>query len=330
MTMVSVIVPVYNNTYYLKDCVDSILAQTYPEIELILVDDGSDEECASLCDLYKDTASVYHKKNGGVSSARNFGLERASGEYVCFVDSDDIVSPLYIETLVEMCLKNNVSIAACSLKKTFNETIDIPTAVNSHNEYLFSGEDRWRPFFQGEHSVGGYSCNKIFKKDLIRDIRFDETLVQNEDIVFVAQVVKNSQNIIVTDDVLYYYRQNPFSAMAHLNSTKFENALSSVYRISAILEGERVSEDILQKGKDYLASWNMLYARYLCRTKPTGWYKRFLSCRKDFLQNNQASPDTGIFKTEYKLIRDKAAFIVYQTLKALKYNCKRTRQNYHD
>lgn len=316
--MVSVIVPVYNNTYYLKECVDSILAQTYFDIELILVDDGSNNGCASLCDSYRDKAVVYHKKNGGVSSARNFGLEKARGEYICFVDSDDIVSPLYIETLVGMCSRNNVPLAACSYK-TFTETVVIPTAIDDHQEYLFSGEDRWRSVFQNKHGVDGFSWNKVFKKELLHDIWFDETLIQNEDVLFYSQVVRKCQTVVITDDVLYYYRQNPYSAMAHLNSSKFESALTSVDKILAILAGEKVSEDILQSGKDFLSCWNMLYARNLCRTKPTGWYERFLECRKVVLKNNQASPDTGIFKTEYKLIRNKAAFIAYQTLKALKY-----------
>lgn len=327
--MVSVIVPVYNNTNYLKDCVDSILSQTYSDIELILVDDGSNDECARLCDSYSDKASVYHKKNGGVSSARNFGLDKARGEFICFVDSDDIVSPLYIETLVEMCTRNNVPLAACSYK-TFTETVVIPTAIDDHQDYLFSGEDRWRSFFQDRHSVEGFLWNKVFKKELLQDIRFDETLVQNEDVLFVFQALRNCQTIVVTDDVLYFYRLNPYSAMAHLDSFKFECAITSVNKMMAILAQEKVSEDIIQSGKDFLSVWNMLYARYLCRTKPTGWYERFLECRNDFLQNNQASPETGIFKTEYKLIRNKAAFIAYQTLKALKYNRKRTPQKYQD
>lgn len=133
--MVSVIVPVYNNTRYLKECIDSLLAQTYYDVELILVDDGSDDDCARLCDSFRDVAAVYHKPNGGVSSARNLGLEKVRGEYVCFVDSDDVISPRYIETLVEMCERNDVPLAACAFQP-FSDTI--PTPAEPDGLYLLS------------------------------------------------------------------------------------------------------------------------------------------------------------------------------------------------
>ena len=314
--MVSVIVPVYNNTLYLRDCIDSVLAQTYPDIELIIVDDGSEDECASLCDSFAGVAAVYHKQNGGVSSARNFALEKARGEYICFVDSDDVVSPLYVETLVRMCERNDVPFAACAYQ-TFTDTVPTPSGVDGHKENLISGGERWRNIFQDKHSITGLSCNKLFKKELLSGIRFDPRLVQNEDLVFVLQVLRNCRVVAYTDDVLFYYRQHSGSAVANLNQFKFENALLSAEMVLAIFEEEKLPADIIQLGKDFRANWDMLYARYLCRTKPAGWYRRFLECREGFLRDNQAQPKTALLKTEFRLIRSRVAFVIYQTLKAL-------------
>lgn len=316
--MVSVIVPVYNNTRYLKECIDSLLAQTYYDVELILVDDGSDDDCARLCDSFRDVATVYHKPNGGVSSARNLGLEKVRGEYVCFVDSDDVISPRYIDTLVEMCERNDVPLAACAFQP-FSDTIPTPAKSDGHKEYLFTGEDRFRNVFRDEHSITGLLCNKVFKKELLREVRFDPSLVQNEDLVFVLKVLRGCSTVAYTDDALYYYRQHPGSAVANLNQFKFENALLSADMVLALFEEEKMPGDIVQIGKDFRANWDMLYARYLCRTKPAGWYRRFLECREGFLRDNQAPPKSALQKTEFRLIRSRAAFIFYQTLKALIY-----------
>ena len=114
--MISVIVPVYNVERYLRRCVDSILAQTCRDLEIILVDDGSTDGCPSICDGYAAADSrvkVIHKANGGLSDARNAGLEIASGEWVGFVDSDDFIMPEMYETLLRACVEHGVSIAMC-------------------------------------------------------------------------------------------------------------------------------------------------------------------------------------------------------------------------
>ena len=109
--LVSMIVPIYNVELYLKRCIDSILVQTYEKIEIILVDDGSDDSCPQICDDYAvldDRIRVIHKINGGLSDARNAGVERSKGDYICFVDSDDMIADAYVENLLKICIDLNV------------------------------------------------------------------------------------------------------------------------------------------------------------------------------------------------------------------------------
>ena len=116
--LISVILPVYNVEAYLESCVKSLLAQTYENLELLIVDDGSGSVCAELCDALKTTderITVYHKPNGGLSDARNFGLERARGEFVAFVDSDDFVDPEYLAYLHALCEQFGTDLAMCQI-----------------------------------------------------------------------------------------------------------------------------------------------------------------------------------------------------------------------
>ena len=117
--LVSIIVPIYNVEKYIKECIDSIINQTYKNLEIILVDDGSPDCCPKICDEYskKDKRiKVIHKENGGLSSARNAGLDVAKGEYVSFIDSDDVVDEKFIETLYNLCIENNCDISECNFQ----------------------------------------------------------------------------------------------------------------------------------------------------------------------------------------------------------------------
>ena len=110
--LISIIVPIYNVEKYIKKCIDSIINQTYTNLEIILVDDGSPDNCGKICDKYKekdDRIKVIHKKNGGLSDARNAGIDIATGEYITFIDSDDYVAENYIEVLYNLCKEQNES-----------------------------------------------------------------------------------------------------------------------------------------------------------------------------------------------------------------------------
>lgn len=207
MSLVSVIIPVYKVEMHLARCIDSVLAQTYKNIEVILVDDGSPDNSGKICDEYgeKDTRiKVIHKENGGVSSARNVGIEMASGEYIAFVDSDDYVNETYVSDLVEAILQNGAEFSVCSfyIKNGQQET---PQLI-SKERFVFdkiSGSEcevLLSPVMQGP-------WNKLFLKSIIVDnnILFDSKIKYAEDAIFVYKYMQFVNNISVVSTPIYYY-----------------------------------------------------------------------------------------------------------------------------
>lgn len=211
--LVSIIVPVYNVESYLKRCIDSILAQTCSDIEIILVDDGSTDASPRICDEYADKDSrieVIHKKNGGQSEARNRGLDICKGDYISFVDSDDWVEPAYIEELLKLITKEDVDIAICELKRTkFFEEKNEPQKIDSR---CYTSADAIRRLFvQKEVSFIGPVC-KIYKRRLFNTVRFPVGKFHEDE--FVTHVLfSHAKKIVYTSAILYYYYQRADSTM---------------------------------------------------------------------------------------------------------------------
>lgn len=159
--LVSVIVPVYKVEPYLDRCVASILAQTYPNLEVILVDDGSPDNCPALCDAWAQRDArirVIHKKNGGLSDARNVGLDAASGAYISFVDSDDYIAENFIETLYDLLHEYHTDISAVHWKLVYADAPEVPAPLSSRNVTLFQGADAIRELFT-EDTYACYAWN---------------------------------------------------------------------------------------------------------------------------------------------------------------------------
>ena len=202
---ISVIVPVYNVEKYLHRCVDSILAQTYQNIEIILVDDGSTDNSSLICDEYEKQDSrvkVIHKVNGGLSSARNAGIEAATGDYIGFIDSDD-----YITEDMYLCLYSRIkedcsSIANCMYVRAFDSGETIPSKVPHTTDEDILSQDYLEELLLhiGDVSV----CTKLFPRKLIGDLRFDVGK-SNEDLLFMIQILKNIQGIKFVGKLGYYY-----------------------------------------------------------------------------------------------------------------------------
>lgn len=206
--LVSMIVPVYNVASYLSQCLESIMKQTYSNFELILVDDGSTDNSGNLCDEFRSRTSlqsiiVIHKENGGLSSARNAGLEKSSGEWVAFIDSDDYVSALFIECLLHAAIKNNCEIAKCNIGNIDEKTSEqvIRCTIMNTEEYL-----------KVINTVNcGFSvCNKLFKRALFDGIRFPEGKL-HEDAGTLYKLVDRAGKIVLIDENLYYVNKNPNS-----------------------------------------------------------------------------------------------------------------------
>ena len=203
--MISVIIPVYNVEQYLRECIDSIINQTYNNFEIILVDDGSTDGCPEICDEYakKDRRiKVVHKKNGGASSARNAGLDIACGRYVSFVDSDDIIDNMMFETAVNSMNNDNSDIYIFYGNEFHSRTEISNKQTYNYYEVINKNECLYKLF---NENVGEQLWNKVFKLSLWNNIRFPVGRI-SEDIYVLYKVIENAQIITYDSKVLYYIR----------------------------------------------------------------------------------------------------------------------------
>lgn len=203
--LVSIIIPVYNVEQYLSRCLESVINQTYRNIEVILVDDGSPDNCPLLCDEYAkrdNRVRVIHKNNGGLSSARNAGLDSCvKGEYVTFIDSDDWIE----DDTIEYCIKNLLNHGADAIQYKCYETPRYTTRIQQPKEVvrLFEGKSILENYLYEEaYSV----CMSLIKESLFEGIRFREGKI-NEDIDFKYKVLQRSKKMLFSNQMKYYYFQ---------------------------------------------------------------------------------------------------------------------------
>lgn len=220
MDLISVIVPVYKVEAFLPRCVDSILAQTYPHLEIILVDDGSPDRCGAICDTYaaRDArVRVVHKKNGGLSSARNAGLSVAVGTYVGFVDSDDYLAPQMYEKLLEALQATQSQISICSYAYVDEATGAVDAAmarINPLRSEVLSSRQALEKITADQPGYSFYvtAWNKLYVRELFDGCLFPEGKI-HEDELTVHHLFDRAERIAVIDDVLYYYVQRSGSIM---------------------------------------------------------------------------------------------------------------------
>lgn len=207
MDLISVIVPIYNVESYLCRCVDSILAQKYRNLEIILVDDGSPDNCPKICDEYavQDTRiKVIHKPNGGLSDARNAGLDVASGDWVSFIDSDDWIEPDMYEILLRNAAKANAEISVGGVNDEFVDndcvTVTKTTCDGTLKEEVLSPTEAMVRYFTTSWSA----WDKIYRKELFQTIRFPVGEI-NEDEAIVLNLLESCTAIAYTNQVFYHY-----------------------------------------------------------------------------------------------------------------------------
>ncbi len=209
---ISIIVPVYKTEIYLRKCIESILAQTYTNLEIILVDDGSPDKCGEICDEFKekdDRIKVIHKSNGGVSSARNAGLSMVSGEWIGWVDSDDVIEPDMFEQLYNNAMENSADISVCSRIECYK------------NKQVFRGWDKLQVLDTNEalgllfenDRMQNFLWDKLWRKELFEDVVFPEGRTY-EDIAIMHRLFLRAKSVVVIPQALYYYVQHEGSIVA--------------------------------------------------------------------------------------------------------------------
>ena len=216
MPRISIIIPVYNAAQYLTQCLDSIISQEEKDYELLLIDDGSADGSRRICEKYASRNSNIHylyKKNGGVSTARNLGLDHAQGEYICFVDADDWVEPSYLQTLISCTQqKNPADIIYFGVNFIQQEgTVESATPVPCKCEGRASAEERlYQLRYVDKHELFGFTWDKMFKADIIRqhNLRFAENISFREDELFTFSYCQFINTLQVIATPLYNYRMN--------------------------------------------------------------------------------------------------------------------------
>ena len=209
--MISVIVPVYNVEKYLSRCMESILKQTYTNMEIILINDGSTDCSGEICKYYGELDArirVINKENGGLSSARNTGLNSARGQYVAFVDSDDYISENFIEEMIHILRTENVDIVQCKMAMGNEENYEFPNGACS--SIVYSNIEYLRNMYSIEAFDG--SPFKVYRKDVFKNIRFPEGRCC-EDVATTYRLVYAAKRVALYPKQLYYYYQSSDSIM---------------------------------------------------------------------------------------------------------------------
>ena len=232
MKKISVIVPIYKVEKYLNKCVESIVGQTYADLEIILVDDGSPDSCPTLCDTWasKDSrVKVVHKENGGLSDARNAGLSVATGEYISFIDSDDWIEPNFLQTLFDAMQKTDAGIADCATRLVDEEGKELSVRGVNEDETLDTVPALVR--LVKEDRVYQTVWNKLYRRAVIGDIRFEKGKY-NEDDYFTYQIFDRAKKVAIVAKPMYNYLQRGGSIMGvGYNPRRLEGLQARVLRM---------------------------------------------------------------------------------------------------
>ena len=207
--LISVIVPIYKVEPYLRRCLDSIVNQTYRNLEIILVDDGSPDKCPVMCDVWakKDSRiKVVHKENGGLSSARNAGLDICSGQYICFVDSDDYISPDMCAYLLKLCLDRDADIAQIDFLEVDSDNVQPKDRCEQLKQYEEKEALNYLMKITTELGTNFVVWTCLYRKDLVKELRFREGKIY-EDIDYKVKAFKNCRRLIQSNLQKYFYRQ---------------------------------------------------------------------------------------------------------------------------
>lgn len=272
--LISVIIPVYKVECYLSKCVESIINQTYKNIEIILVDDGSPDNCGRICDEYalKDNRiKVIHTKNGGVSSARNAGIDASTGSFITFVDSDDYISQNYIETLYKNLTETNSEISVVDHTEIFDGN-EFSKDVSAGVITVFSQHDF---IVQLLNKAIICSCwGKLYKRDLFDDIRFPLGRVNAEDAWVLYKLCFKSSRIVYDDTISYYYLiregsavQKNFDIEMYISNTEINDEIMNYC--------EKLYPDLLSliKADRLSICFKMLY-RIMCADNRVEFYEQ--------------------------------------------------------
>lgn len=311
---ISIIVPVYNAEKYLEECLDSLVNQTYYNIEIILVDDGSKDSSGLICDKYSEKyeiVKVFHIENSGVSYARNFGIKKSSGQWITFVDSDDVITQDYCDSMissannnVDLVIGRTISFVGNDIKNTIDDgfkgdKINCFSTKEEKKELYKSVFIDNRKFIKFPHIS---TCSaKLFRKRLLSDfnIQYDLNMYLYEDAFFNVQVINSANKIIIIDKAIYYYRDNQNSSS---NSFK-ENIIKQYdYAYKVFLDFFKEINLSIEEYIDYfkVKNLNTIFTNYY---KSNSYNSNFMKCILDKYKEALKTVDYKFLPKKRKLLK---------------------------
>ena len=264
--LISVIVPVYKVEEYLDKCVESIVNQTYKNLEIILVDDGSPDNCPQMCDEWakKDARiKVIHKENGGVCSARNIGLDTANGEWISFVDADDYVEIEYLKEMYYCAAQYTSDYVCCGYNRVYKNKSE---KINSTGEIniIYNPKEYIMKLLNVQNGYG-FVHMKLINKNIIKKIRFDENLDVGEDALFNIQLCKQLNKVVICNKALYNYRLNTNSVVKKYDKNYVEKYTKSMIEMNNYLNIQYGDDlEISTNSFNYIAYHMMLICVNYC------------------------------------------------------------------
>lgn len=234
--LLSVIIPVYKVEKYLHQCVDSVRNQTYQNLEIILVDDGSPDKCGKLCDQFANEDNrikVIHKQNGGQAEARNTGLSYVTGEYISFVDGDDWLNPDLYECVMK-AVPYSMAIYGCTFMDDNEGVVETRKAIEKSEIVACDSFEKIQELLC--NSLLGYSANKIYAANAIKNIEFSNAVFR-EDLLFNLEALRKMDSVFISDNCGYYYRQHEASTLHQQYSGVVPDAVSVMESMLVIHPG---------------------------------------------------------------------------------------------
>lgn len=263
--LISIIVPVYNSQDYIKKCLNSIINQSYDNIEIIIVDDGSNDKSLEIIKelaLKDKRIIVLNQKNSGVSSARNKGMEIAKGQWISFVDSDDWIEKDYCQVMLDCANKYNADYVCCGYKRVYNNHIEL---INSDGKILEYKNSKYLLKLLNVQNCYGFCHMKLINKKIIKDIKFNENIKVGEDALFNVELCNNCSKMIVVNKPLYNYYFNSTSVVRKYDENYVTKYLNSMILMSEYIDNMySLDKSVLQNLYNYVAYHVLLIAVNYC------------------------------------------------------------------
>ena len=247
MKLLSIIVPVYNSEKYLGRCLDSIASQSYKEWECLLIDDGSTDSSSEICKAYSEDDSRFkyiRKANGGVADSRNYGLQRALGEYIAFADNDDLLHPMMYQTLIDSLENTNSEISCCKYIKDFRSYDDVEKEIavpigGGQTDVLSDRESIYYSIVKGNQANGieGLIWNKVYRKSVLNEIWFNTNIALVDDADFSLRLFKDVHKVCYVNLPFYHWMQHVNNQTATGSYSKYASAADTYEDMVHYLDG---------------------------------------------------------------------------------------------